>query len=156
MSLGQTSPVGQLYRGRLAVKADSHDLLVDLRIGGGTLEVLTSRESLGVWSIAHVSVSRQEDGRFVLQLGEEEAFFRAEDPLVFAYEATSTIRDEQTRFRNRLRAYWPSNGEPRRSTPETSATDEAPSNGFDPTRSKVSETQRPRAPRHLRGAELGA
>jgi hypothetical protein len=129
--------------------------MVDLRIGGGTLEVLTSNESLGVWSIAHVSVSRQEDGRFVLQLGKEEAFFRAEDPLAFAYEATSTIRDEQTRFRNRLRAYWPSNGEPRSPTPEVSTTVEAPTNGLDPTRSKLSE-QRPRAPRHLRGAELGA
>ena len=155
MSLGQMSPVGQLYRGRLAVEADSNDLLVDLRIGGGTVEVLTSNESLGVWSIAHVSVSRQEDGRFVLQLGDEEAFFRAEDPLVFAYEATSTIRDEQTRFRNRLRAYWPSNGEPRRSTQEVSPTVD-PTNGADPTRAKVSEPQRPRAPRHLRGAELGA
>jgi hypothetical protein len=156
MSLGQMSPVGQLYRGRLAVEADSNDLLVDLRIGGGTLEVLTSNESLGVWSIAHVSVSRQEDGRFVLQLGEEEAFFRAEDPLAFGYEATSTIRDEQTRFRNRLRAYWPSNGEPRRTTPDMSTTHEAPTNGADPTRAKVTEPQRPRAPRHLRGAELGA
>ena len=156
MSLGQTSSIGQLYRGRLAVDADSNDLVVDLRIGGGTLEVLTSNESLGVWSIAHVSVSRQEDGRFVLQLGEEEAFFRAEDPLVFAYEATSTIREEQTRFRNRLRAYWPSNGEPRRPNPEASTTVETSTNGADPNRSKASEPQRPRAPRHLRGAELGA
>lgn len=155
MSLGQLSS-GQTYRGRLAVAADSHDLKVDLRIGGGTVEVLTSNESLGVWAIAHVSVSRQEDGRFVLQLGDEEAFFQAEDPLLFAYEATSTIRDEQTRFRNRIRAYWPSNGEPRRSSPDETTVVETPTNGADPSWSKVSEAQRPRAPRHLRGAELGA
>lgn len=147
---------GHTYRGRLAVEADPNDLMVDLRIGGDTVELLASTESLGVWSIAHVSVSRREDGRFFLQLGDEEALFQAEDPLGFAYEATSTIRDEQSRFRNRLRAYWPSNAEPRRDDPEESRAVETPTNGGDPTRSKASEPQRARAPRHLRGAKLGA
>ena len=158
MSLGQMSPSGrQIYRGRLAVEADSTDLKVDLRIGGGTVEVLTAKESLGVWSIAHVSVSRQEDGRFLLQLGDEEALFRAEDPLLFAYEAASTIRDEQARFRNRVRAYWtPTSGEPRTLSPDEDTEDESLTNGGDPARAKTSEQPRPRAPRHLRGAELGA
>jgi hypothetical protein len=158
MSLGQMSPSGrQIYRGRLAVEADSTDLKVDLRIGGGTVEVLTAKESLGVWSIAHVSVSRQEDGRFVLQLGDDEAFFRAEDPLLFAYEAASTIRDEQARFRNRLRAYWtPTSGEPRGSSPDDEIVEETLTTGGDPARAKMSEPPRPRAPRHLRASELGA
>lgn len=155
MSLGQAN-LGHTYRGRLAVEADSNDLIVDLRICAGTVEVLASTESLGVWSISHVSVSRHEDGRFILQLGDEEAFFRAEDPLVFAYEATATIKQEQARFRNRLRAYWPSSGEPRRTGPDADGNGEAASNGADPVQLKVSEPPRAPSPRHLRGAELGA
>lgn len=157
MSLGQMSPSGrQIYRGRLAVEADSPALEVVLRIGGGTVEVLAATESLGVWSIAHVSVSRQEDGRFVLKLGNEKAFFRAEDPLLFAYEATSAVRGEQARFRNRLRAYWTSSsGAPRGSSPEEGTVVETSTNGGDPIRAKT-EQPRPRAPKHLRRAWLGA
>ncbi|MGH8928621.1 MAG: hypothetical protein ACRDWH_09745 [Acidimicrobiia bacterium] len=138
-----------MYRGRLAVERDLVDLAVDLLIDDGILELRTSRESLGTWPLAEVSASRIEDGRFVLQLGDEEAYFRAEDPLGFSFEAVTAIQAVR-----RSRGFLGSkakNGGPRRADPQSAT----------PTENSIPVTSPARngpvlGGRHLKSAGQGA
>ena len=75
------------YQGRLAVRGDELDLVVDLRFDDETLEVRTRNESLGRWPISEVKVSQLDSGIFSLRLGREEALFAASDPPGFAVQA---------------------------------------------------------------------
>ena len=75
------------YQGRLAVRGDDLDLVVDLRFDDVSLEVRTRNESLGRWPISDVQVSQLESGIFSLRLGTDEALFAAADPRRFASKA---------------------------------------------------------------------
>ncbi|MGQ0847905.1 MAG: hypothetical protein ACT4OP_02065 [Actinomycetota bacterium] len=138
------------YRGRLAVRDYPADISVDLRVDGGTLELLTSQGSLGVWPLAHVSVWRMEDGRFGLDLANEEAYFKADDPLGFSYVAVQAIEAEQSSLRSRLRAFIPVG----RPVADKAVVVSEPQPAARPV--KAYEAVRARAPRHLKGAEAGA